>query len=361
MGVLAGGGSGGLSLGDFTALNDEIAALVRAGLPLDRALAGVGRGRLGEVARRIAARLERGEGLEAALRAEEPGVPPLYAAVVRAGMRSGRLPAALEGLAGLARSYADLRHTLGMALLYPVLVLALAYALFVGFVLYVLPSFLAIFADLGVPVGGVLRALEWLGAHAAYWVPAFPVLLLAAILAWWRSGRAGALPGAGGRTLLGLVPGVGGLLRQVNAAGYADLLALLIEHGTPMPEALALAGEATGDPALARASGVLAAAVAGGASGTPATVTDARRELAAIPPTLRWLILRPDGGEDRAAALRHAASAYRRRAAVRADLVRTFLPTLALLAVGATATLVYTLTLFVPFTTLLRQLTGEIR
>jgi general secretion pathway protein F len=356
MSGLAGGGAGGLSLADFTALNDEIAALVRAGLPLDRGLSGVRRGRLGRVTGRIAGRMQGGESLEAALRAEEPEVPPLYAAVVRAGVRSGRLPAALEGLAGLARSYADLRHALGMALLYPLLVILLAYALFVGFLTFVLPRFVAIFADFGLPVGGMLRALAWLGAHAAYWVPVFPALVLVALLSWWRSGRAGALPGVGGGTILNLFPGVGGLLRQVNAAGYADLLALLIEHGTPLPEALSLAGDASGDPSLARASRALAAGVSGG---EPAAALG--RELGPIPPTLRWLILRPAAGDGLVSGLRHAAAGYRRRATVRAELVRALLPTLAMIAVGATATLVYALTLFVPFTTLLRQLTGEIR
>lgn len=352
------GGSGGLSLADFSALNDEITALVRAGLPLDRSLAGIHRGRLGAVMNRLSERLQHGETLEAALRAEEPSVPPLYAAVVRAGVRSGRLPSALEGLAELARTYTETRRTVGMALLYPVLVLLLGYTLFVGFLMFILPKFLAVFHDFGLPVDRMLTALAWLGYHALYWVPILPVLLVLALALWWRSGRAAALPGIALGRGLGWLPGIRGLLKQVSAAGYADLLALLIEHNTPLPEALALAGDAAGSPSLAKASRALAEGIAAGAKPEALAAID----LGAIPASLRWLILRPTStGASLAPSLRHAAKGFRRRAALQTDLIRAFLPTLAMLAIGALAALLYALTLFLPFTALLKQLTGEIQ
>src|SRR5690554_816023 len=83
---------GDLALDELAALNDEIVALVRAGLPLEVGLAGAGGdlgGRLGRVSAALAERLQQGEDLASALAAEGDAIPPLYQAVVAAGLRSG--------------------------------------------------------------------------------------------------------------------------------------------------------------------------------------------------------------------------------------------------------------------------------
>src|SRR3954454_2228285 len=99
MSGLAGGASGGrsISLGDLIALNDEIAALARAGLPLERGLREVGEdvsGALRSAMVDLSARMERGGSLAGALAAGGGRSPPVYRAVVEAGVRGGRLPLA---------------------------------------------------------------------------------------------------------------------------------------------------------------------------------------------------------------------------------------------------------------------------
>src|SRR5262245_19309662 len=118
MAVLEQGQSGGgrLTLDQLIALNDEIAALARSGMPLERGLIEVGRdvsGRMGRVASAIGTRMSQGESLAGALESERENIPRLYRAVVDAGIKAGRLPVALEGLAGYARSYAESRRMIG--------------------------------------------------------------------------------------------------------------------------------------------------------------------------------------------------------------------------------------------------------
>ena len=91
--------SAAVTLDDLIALNDEMLALVRAGVPLGQGLADVGhdvRGSLARVTATLATRVERGESLPQALAASGGLFPPLYRAIVEAGIKSGRLPAALE-------------------------------------------------------------------------------------------------------------------------------------------------------------------------------------------------------------------------------------------------------------------------
>src|SRR5204862_8220654 len=95
-----------ITIDQLLALNEEIAALVRAGIPLDRGLLEAGRdvrGRLGRIAGALGRRLGRGESLVEALHAEERAIPPLYRAGVEAGARAGRLPVALDGGGGCGR------------------------------------------------------------------------------------------------------------------------------------------------------------------------------------------------------------------------------------------------------------------
>ena len=145
-------GHGPVTLEHLIALNDEIVALTRSGMPLERGLLDLGSdlpGRLRAIALALGERMSRGESLPEALAASGAEVPPVYEAVVEAGLRSGRLPIALEGLSTFARGYLEARRSIGLALWYPLLVLTLAYGLFLFIVTTVIPRFLV-----GVPVAG---------------------------------------------------------------------------------------------------------------------------------------------------------------------------------------------------------------
>lgn len=349
--------SSGLSLEHLIALNDEIAALVRAGIPLERGLMNVGSdlpGRLGGISRQLAGAMGEGQSLPQAVASAGTELPPLYRVVVEAGIRSGRLPSALESLANYARNYAEMRRALTLALLYPVIVLLLAYTLFVGFVTQVVPRFLTAYTTLQLPVQKLLVALGWLGERALYWGPVVPVLILAMACAWIQSGRAGAFPAGRIGIVLGLVPWMRGMLANSRAASFADLLALLVEHEVPLPDAVELAAEASGDTAMIHGAKEVAAGIR---RGDP--VERLTREVRGLPPMLRWLIATGHRQGTLVPALKHASASYRRRATNQADIVRAMLPTFLLLLIGATATIFFTVTIVFPFTRLLGQLSAS--
>ncbi|MCA1684702.1 MAG: type II secretion system F family protein, partial [Planctomycetia bacterium] len=172
-----------------------------------------------------------------------------------------------------------------------------------------------------------------------YWGPVLPLGLIF-LLAAWRGSR-------WGFGLLRWFPWMGSMMRGYEAASYADLLALLIEHHVPFPESLTLAGAASGDPAFARSSRELAAAVERGLS--PAEALQGSR---GFPPLLGWLLATAPRQNDMVTALRQLATRYRSYAHFQAEKIRVFLPTILLFGIGATATVLYALALFVPLTTL---------
>jgi type II secretory pathway component PulF len=343
-----------ISLDQLIALNDEMTALVHAGVPLDRGLLAVGRdlrGGVGPLATRLGERLERGEALDSALDAEGRSIPPFYRSVVEAGLRSGKLSKALEGLAVYARNFAETRRAIGLALLYPLLVVMLAYGLFVAFILMVAPRFSAAFASFRFGPMRSLAFFDWLGANLVYWVAIVPVGLIL-LAGWWlRSGRAITLrPGRLGG-ILRFVPGLGSVLSLAQAADFAELLALMVEHGVPLDEGIRLAAGATGSSTLQASAGQVAEGLR---RGDP--LSDLAKPRRGLPPMLAWVLATSEVQGSLAAALRHAGDTYRDRASRKSETLRAMLPTLLLCVVGALAAILYTVAVFQPLTTLLHDL-----
>lgn len=349
--------SGPIALDQLLALNEEIAALARAGLPLGRGLLETGRdvrGRLGRIASVLGRRLNRGEGLAEALEAERQAVPPLYRAVVEAGARAGRLPVALEGMARYLRGVTDARRTIGLALWYPGLVLVMAYLLFVMMLYLVVPRFVAAFQSLEIPMPAPLRWLGHLRGTEAYWWPVGPVIIVVLLAVWIRSGTTAGLRGGswGG---LRYFPWMGKLLADFEAANFAELLALLLEHRVPYPSAIVLAAEAAGAPRMAAGARRVAEAIA---RGEPAASAVGAAGRGCFPPMLQWTLAAEQVQGSVGDALHHLAEIYRRRAIYRGEQIAVYLPMILTMGIGAGAVAFYAISLFLPLVEMLRGLSA---
>lgn len=348
------------SLQDVIALNDEIASLVRAGIPLELGLRGLGgslSGRLGEIAERLAARMNQGASLAEALDAEQGSLPRVYRAVIEAGLRSGRLPQALESLTGYTRTVLEMRQRLGLALLYPGLVAVVAYLLFVGFVWQMVPVFQDTYFIFRMSEHPLMTPLAFLYRTLPYWAAGIP-LALVLFLTTGALTRGLLLPGgsaaAGGGTWgawMLWVPGVGSILDNLQRANFSELLSLLVEHEVPLPEAVLLAAEATGDPRMVDGAGQIAMDIRRGEVLSPASSS-----LRMFPPLLRWLMSHGASPAELRGALRQATEVYRRRALMRVEWFKLVMPVALLIVIGGGVTLLYGLLLFLPLTSMMNQL-----
>jgi general secretion pathway protein F len=144
-----------------------------------------------------------------------------------------------------------------------------------------------------------------------------------------------------------------GLLSDYESAGFSELMALLLEHQVPYPQAITLAADATGDSALAQGARQVAAAVERGRA-----PGEAMHELSSrsFRPLLRWALAAGPEQGSLVESLRNLGPMYRKRAAFQAEQLQIFLPTLLMLGIGGSATLLYALTLFIPLSTLLSGL-----
>lgn len=272
--------------------------------------------------------------------------------MIEAGLRAGRLSAALESLANSIRRVADARRAIANAALYPLFVIIIGWLSFAFFSAVPARGLAVDFAAFDVPGRGFFTFLAWIGQWAIYWGLALPAALIIYLgLVWRQSGRATWIGTKGLGKLFNWLPWFGSMLTWSRNAAFADILALEVENAVPLPEALKLAAEASGDEQLIDAARHTAAMLSGGQS-----LTGQDEHLQAFPPLLRWLLLAASQQNILVPALKHAAKMYNRRAEQQADLLQVFTPVVLTICVSGVIALLYALTLFVPYTTMLRML-----
>lgn len=335
-----------VSIEQLVALNDEIASLVRGGVPLELGLRELGNdsgGQLAQITQALASRMSSGASLTEALQGERQRLPASYRTVVEAGIRTGRLSAALEAISNYARELIELRRQITLALLYPLIIVSLAYVLFVVFMADLVERFRETYELFRFRVPWSLAMLSQAAEWATRWWWAFPLAVLA-LVAWWAAtGGAQILAFNGASQPLAWFPFVGQIGRHFRHANFSDLLALMIEHGVPLPEGLRLAAAATGDAKLQRAGSALADAIERGE-----LVTTDRRRRYGFPPFLFWVLSTGQSGDGLVRLLRHAAAIYRRQAVNLSRWFRTLFPVAAAVVIGGGVTALYAMTLFGP-------------
>ncbi len=230
---------------ELALFNQEFMALARAGLTVPDALALAAQRpdcpRLGMILERVHEDVRNGLALSDACARHPEAFDAVYLAAVRTGEKTGEFAAVLSRYHDYLRHRVALRKKVAQALAYPlVLLVALAVILAVLFA-FVMPRFVAMYADLGASLPYPTRVLLAITQNLPVVLPATVGALLLAAWAWrrWLSREAGRRQAD---RLLEALPYAGELARIVMAAQLTRSLSALLAGGTPLIEALATAG-----------------------------------------------------------------------------------------------------------------------
>jgi len=243
------------------ALIGELAVLLRAGLPLDRALAlaidNIEDAAAAEAMVALLSAVREGAPLSRAMLDNPALFSPAEAAMAEAGEAGGRLAEALERLSLMLEQAADLRRMVTTALIYPAALLVIAVGVIALMLLFVVPQFDRLLtnsqAQLPAASMAVIMASRWLRANGLW-------ALVALIAGGFAFVQALARPGMRARidaTVLRL-PLMGELVRRIDTARFAHTLSALLDGGVPLPNALALAQRTIGNSVIAGAIGRVA-------------------------------------------------------------------------------------------------------
>lgn len=288
---------------EFAFLNQQLAAMLRDGIPLESALrrlcADMRQGALRSELEKLEADLAKGRPLREAVR--ERQLPELYRQMLEVGAQSNDLPGILTMLA----DHYQRRHVVAARLkglmVYPTIVLFGAFLLscFLSFILSKFIDAVGPMNFLSVQQGMMPRVL------IALWVP--PVLLGFAVTAL---GVALATPHVR-RALRWRLPA----FKEASLAQIASALALMLKSGVPLDNALGLVEQLEKDtPAQAEIARWRQRLAAG--QGKPSEMmADGRL----FPPLFAWTV--SQAGEDVAAGFQRAAETYQSRASYRTEVL----------------------------------------
>ena len=227
-------------LGEVVHFTQELAALLKAGLPLDRSLQALqevtSRPAMKSVIGQVLRDLQGGKTLADSL-SRHKAFSALYVSLVQAGETGGFLDGALARLADYLKTVSELKSYLFSALIYPTILAGVGSLSLILMLLYVVPRFESFFKEMGQSLFWSTRLLLGLShAFRSYWWALGLLLAGAAFVAvrLVRSPR--------GQFLLDrfkmTAPFLGDLSRRVATAFFAKTLGTLLNNGVPMVSSL---------------------------------------------------------------------------------------------------------------------------
>lgn len=231
----------GLSGAQLALLTRQLATLLKAGLPVDEALAALAEQnddtRVRTLVVSLRSRVLEGSSLAAGLADAPESFPEIYRASIAAGEQSGRLDQVLARLADYSEARDALNQQVWAALAYPLLLTLVAVAVVTGLLAYVVPQIVGVFTQMHQALPLPTRALLALSAFVKAWGWLLLIMIVAAAIGGKLALRAEQARYRWHALLL-RVPLVGSLIRAANTARCTRTLALLTASAVPLLEAL---------------------------------------------------------------------------------------------------------------------------
>lgn len=250
-----GRGRGRVRMGEFLIFNQELMALLKAGLPVVRCFEILLERQKSPTLRRVLSdvreRVNSGMSISEAFAEEGDLFPRLYWTSLKAGEKSGELEAVLRRYLKYQKTVIALTRKVVSTLVYPAILIALSAGLITILMTYVIPRFTEFFADFNADLPlltvVVLSTATFLRTH---------ILLIAAAL-----GGAVFLASRWIKTTTGRewvdgailkLPVVGGIFRRFAITQFTRSLGTLLGGGTPLVPALENAADAIGNRSVSR-------------------------------------------------------------------------------------------------------------
>jgi general secretion pathway protein F len=236
----------GVSTADLSLFTRQLATLVRAGLPLEESLLAVSqqteKPRVQSIALGVRAKVMEGHPLADGLGDFPRVFPEIYRSTVAAGEQTGKLDMILERLADYTENREQLRQKVLAAMLYPIVLSVMCFAIVSGLMVYVVPKVVAVFESAKGKLPLITQILiavsDFVRNYGLYML--IGAVLLAFLFRRWLRNPANRR--IWHRTQL-RIPIVGKLSRGFNTARFTRTFSILAASSVPVLEALRIAGE----------------------------------------------------------------------------------------------------------------------
>ena len=230
---------------DFLILNQQFNTLIKAGLPILRALdllaTRATAPKLRPVLTQIRDRVREGRSLSEAV--DEAGVfSKMYSTALLAGEKSGNLSGVLDYYIAYQRVSTGVKKKILATLVYPTLLVVVASVIVTYLVTAVIPKFAMLYRDLGVQLPGPTKLLVSVTVDYRYHILGLIAAMFLALLGvfFWSRSEEG---GVAFDRMKFRIPVLGETLLKFQVAQFCRTLATLLTGGTPLVSALQTAAE----------------------------------------------------------------------------------------------------------------------
>jgi len=247
---------------DFLLFNQQLSALLRAGLPILQAI-GILRKRVPNehlrlLLENVEEKIRAGHALSQAFAAQGDAFPRIYIASILAGERSGSLDEVLLRYVSFQKTITEARRKIKKALTYPTVLMSASIILVMVLSTYVIPQFMKLYGGVGAQelptvTVAVVSTAEFVSTNLAWIIPTIIGTLIFIFI--WRRTPTGRLKID---QWIMKTPVAGETVRQLTLAQFTRSLATLLAGGITLPESVEIASESITNRALRNASaGVL--------------------------------------------------------------------------------------------------------
>ena len=261
-----GGGGFNINLGpmvikrkDLTVVTRQLAILLGAGLPLIRSLRTLERQAKKPAVRTILCKtsdlVEGGATFAEALSQSPKTFDKLYLNMVRAGEASGAMEVILDRLAGFMEKAARIAGKVKSALIYPCVILSISVLALIGLMVFIVPNFRKIFSDLlgpDEPLPAVTQFLIFVSdtmMNTWWWY----IIGIVAIIVAFKVTNAT----KGGKWAIDWckynMPLFGPIIAKTAISRFSRTLGTLMSSGVPVPSALSIVKDTSGNEVVADA------------------------------------------------------------------------------------------------------------
>jgi type IV pilus assembly protein PilC len=241
---------------DMVIFTRQFATMIDAGLPLVQCLEILSSQQVNptfkEILLKVKGDVEAGSTFAEALRKHPRVFNDLYCNLVAAGEAGGILDTILNRLAAYIEKAMNLKKKVKGAMVYPVVVLAIALVVVAGMLLFVIPVFQKMFADMGGTLPAftqlVINMSEFMRSY--FWVVGLILIgLFFAARRYYRTEK--------GREYVDdyllKIPVIGELIKKVAIAKFTRTLSTMLSSGVPILEGLEIVARTSGNKTIEKA------------------------------------------------------------------------------------------------------------
>jgi type IV pilus assembly protein PilC len=241
---------GSISSKDFLFFNQEMRALLKAGLPIIPSLTILLERRKNKTFRNslidVRTRVKAGEALSEAFAAQGELYPSLYAASLASGERSGELVTVLERFVAYLQKMLSIRRKVVSSLIYPAVLVMLSIVLLLLMVFFIIPKFNEFLVDFGTELPMLTRVMVGGSMFAKdHWIVIIGGILgSVALFMWWIRTESGHV--TWDRIKL-RAPVLGAVMHNYAQNRFTRTLGTLQSGGIPLVTSLELAAGGVGN------------------------------------------------------------------------------------------------------------------